>query len=248
MIPGPAPFLFAGLAGLALGSFAVTAGVRLGRGQSVLRGRSACDHCSASLGYSQTLPLVSHLRLRGACSTCGGDIDPIHLAGEIAGAAVLLAATSIADPLRAGLVAVLGLLLITSAAVDWTTRRLPDALTLIVAVLGAGLALRTSTAALLTGLIAALVAFALLEGLRGWGRRRGRDPGLGFGDVKLVCALALWLGLTTPWMIVAASLLGLGLMWRIRPGDGRLAFGPAIAVAALLVGVGGEWGWWPTTA
>lgn len=240
--------LLAGLTGLVLGSFAVTAGVRTADGRSFVHGRSACDHCGVVLGYGRTIPLVSHLHQGGVCDGCGGRIDPIHGVGEVAGAAVLMGALAIADPIRGALVASLGLLLIASAAVDWKVRRLPDLVTLGVGVLGAGLAWRTSWEALLTGLVAAVAVFGVLQGLRMWRRWRRGDPGLGFGDVKLVSALALWLGLATPWMVVVAALLGLLAMWRVRPADGRLAFGPAIAVAALMVGLGGEWGWWPTTA
>jgi leader peptidase (prepilin peptidase)/N-methyltransferase len=75
--------------------------------------------------------------------------------------------------------------------------------------------------------------------------RRSGEPGLGLGDVKLLAALALWLGLATPWLIAAASLLGLLLMAITRPKDGRLAFGPAIAVSAWTIGIIGEAGQWP---
>jgi leader peptidase (prepilin peptidase)/N-methyltransferase len=81
---------------------------------------------------------------------------------------------------------------------------------------------------------------------RGFQRFRGQ-AGLGFGDVKLITALAFWLGLATPWAVVAAA--GIGLAFAVLRGAGRrnerFAFGPMIAAAAWIVGMTREAGLWP---
>lgn len=237
----------AAVAGLALGSFAVTAAIRSSRGQSVLVGRSRCDHCGLGLGYAQTAPVLSFWRLGGACSGCGGRIDRVHLVGEIAGALILVGAALTGDLARGAALAVLGLLLITASAFDWKTQRLPDGLTLAVAALTLGLAATGGEGALARGLLAAAVAAAILQALRWTSARRGGDPGLGLGDVKLIASLALWLGPLTPWAVVVAAIGGLIMMRTVSPADGRLAFGPAIAAGGWIIGMGAEWGWWPTT-
>jgi len=247
MIASVASLALSGVAGLALGSFAVTAGLRMSRGESGFVGRSRCDGCGRALGYAQTLPLISYARLGGACAGCGGRIDPIHLAGEAAGALVVATAFLSGDAARATLLSALGLTLIAAAAMDAKTRRLPDLLTAAVAAIGLGLSALAGTPQIMAGLVASLVTVLALLGLRAFGRRRRGDPGLGMGDVKLMAALALWLGAAMPWAVVAGALIGLLMMAVVRPVDQRLAFGPAIAVGAWLVGAGGEAGLWPTT-
>jgi leader peptidase (prepilin peptidase) / N-methyltransferase len=237
----------AALAGLALGSYAVTAGLRFARSEPSVAGRSHCDSCGQTLSFAQTVPVIAYVRARGACVACRARIDPIHLVGELGGLAVAAAAVLVHDWLRTPLLCLLGLALVATATIDWKIGRLPDALTGAIAVIALLLAAAKSVAALEVGLISAAVAFLVLQGLRLLAARLRRDPGLGLGDVKLTCALALWLGVATPWMIAGAAFAGLAMMWAVRPVGGRLAFGPALAAAAWVVGIGGEWGAWPTT-
>lgn len=247
MTPAASALVVAGLAGLALGSFSVTGAVRYERAGPT-RPRSACDRCAAPLGFAETLPVVSYLRQAGACRSCGGAIDPIHLVGEVAGCAVLVSAMFAEDPRRALLMAALGLLLIASGAIDWRTQRLPDRLTIAMAGLSAALAWTASPSRLLEGLAAAGLTLAILLGLRAVRGRFAADPGLGLGDVKLLAALALWLGAATPWAVALAAVFGL-LLGRIgRDADGRIPFGPAIALGAWCVGVASEVSPWPMTA
>lgn len=238
---------FAAAAGLALGSYAVTAGVRLARAEPSSAGRSHCDGCGVELGFRQTIPIISYWRSGGVCASCGGRIDPIHLAGEVAGLIVVVSAVLLGDPLRAMLVAAVGLLLIGASATDWRVFRLPDAITAAIAIACVALAATRSAEQLIAGLAMAALLGGALQTMRFVRRRAGRDPGLGFGDVKLVAALAIWLGLAGQWMVVGASMIGL-LMARLgRPDVQKLAFGPAIAGAGWIIGMGGEAGWWPTT-
>lgn len=248
MSPSLATLGVASVAGLALGSFAVTAGLRWSRGEGVLRGRSRCDACGRTLNFAQTVPLVSYVALGGSCGDCGGRIDRTHLAGEAAGAVALGSAVMAADtPLEAVLLAGLGLVLIAACVVDAKTQRLPDPLTATVAALAAALAAVSGPAALMAGAATAIITGALLLSLRWFRARRDADPGLGLGDVKLIGGLSLWLGLATPWMVVVAACLGLMAMTVLRPSHGRLAFGPCLAASAWIVGLSQEVGPWPTT-
>ncbi len=231
--------------GLVLGSYAVTASLRLARRQPSTLGRSHCDACGASLSFADTVPVVSYVGLRGACASCGARIDPLHVAGELAGAVVLAGAAALRAPVSGALAAALGLCLLATAAVDIKIRRLPNAFAAAVALLGAILALRRSLEDLLIGGGFALGLGAALQGLRVVRQRLGQDPGLGFGDVKLIAAASLWLGVAAPWMLLVAALVGLLAMVIVRPADHRLAFGPAIAVATWTVGMIVELGLWP---
>jgi len=242
----PLPYVAVGaVVGACLGSFVVTAALRSTRAEQALVGRSRCDSCGVTLGFARTLPVVSYLGQGGACTTCGSRIDPLHLVGEIAGGMIVAAALLAAPIERAGLLAALGLMLLASALVDTRTQRLPDLLTLAVAVIGVLLAALRSPVDLLIGAVAAVLTFLVLEALRRGFLALTGKPGLGFGDVKLAAALALWLGLATPWAIAIASVMGLVAMTIKRPADGRLSFGPAIAMASFGVGLLREAGAWP---
>lgn len=234
--------------GLCSGSYAGTAALRWCRKQQSSFGRSSCDHCGVQLGFARTVPILSYASLLGTCASCGESIDRTHLFAEVAGGVVLVVAFAAAGPVEAVLLSALGLVLVAEAVCDAKTKRLPDVLTLAIAVLCAALSVLRSPQALLVGAVSAAATFVCLEGLRRlYAKWRGR-PGLGFGDVKLLTALALLDGPQTPWVVVIAACVGLGFaaIWRL--GRERMAFGPHIAIAAWVVALIIEAGRWPTWA
>ncbi len=228
-------------AGLVIGSFVTTAAIRYSRGEAFVSGRSRCDSCGAPLGFAATMPLVSYLGLRGVPRCCGSRIDPLHPLGELTGLGIGLAAVSTGAIFQGALVAAVGFALLGLSLIDVRTGRLPDPLVATTAALALPLAGLGGLANLAAGLVAALLTFLILEGLRrGFLRLRGRG-GLGGGDVKLLTALALWLGPLTPLALALASLLGLLQVAVLRPKDGRIAFGPPIALAGFAVGWASLW-------
>ena len=109
---------------------------------------------------------------------------------------------------QAALMAALGLSLLASSLVDLKTKTLPDVLTLAIAGLGLVLAWTEDPNALWRGPVFAGVTGAVLATTRQLFLRFRGKPGLGFGDVKLISALALWLGLATPAAVALAAGLG----------------------------------------
>lgn len=67
--------VFAGLLGLAFGSFLNVCLSRWPAGESVVKPRSHCRACGRTLAWWENVPLVSWLALRGRCRTCGGTIS-----------------------------------------------------------------------------------------------------------------------------------------------------------------------------
>jgi len=220
----------AGIAGAVAGSFCATAALRFAAGESPWNGRSRCDGCARTLGWVETVPFVGFVRSGGQCMVCHRRIDPLHLWGEGLGA--VIAATTIAvSPDASGIVlALVGLVLLAQGLIDIRTFRLPDLGNAIVAGLCLILALLRHD--LIVGVIAAGAAGALLYGLKVWlERRRGRTM-LGAGDIKLIAALAVGLGVWTPYMIAGAAIVGLVvIVIRRMKGHDRLPFGPFIAVS-----------------
>ena len=62
---------FAGLLGLAFGSFLNVCLSRWPAGESVVKPRSHCRACGRTLAWWENVPLASWLALRGRCRTCG---------------------------------------------------------------------------------------------------------------------------------------------------------------------------------
>jgi leader peptidase (prepilin peptidase)/N-methyltransferase len=62
--------IFAGLLGLAFGSFLNVCLSRWPVGESIVRPRSHCRHCGRTLAWWENVPLLSWLALRGRCRTC----------------------------------------------------------------------------------------------------------------------------------------------------------------------------------
>ncbi|MGA2352739.1 MAG: prepilin peptidase [Terracidiphilus sp.] len=62
--------IFAGLLGLAFGSFLNVCLSRWPEGESIVQPRSHCRQCGRTLTWWENVPLVSWLALRGRCRTC----------------------------------------------------------------------------------------------------------------------------------------------------------------------------------
>ncbi len=62
--------VFAGLLGLAFGSFLNVCATRWPACESVAKGRSHCRSCGRTLAWWENIPLASWLALRGRCRTC----------------------------------------------------------------------------------------------------------------------------------------------------------------------------------
>jgi leader peptidase (prepilin peptidase) / N-methyltransferase len=62
--------VFAGLLGLAFGSFLNVCLSRWPEGESIVNPRSHCRHCTHTLAWWENVPLISWLALRGRCRNC----------------------------------------------------------------------------------------------------------------------------------------------------------------------------------
>ena len=223
-----------GVAGTIFGSFIATLVIRWPEGRTV-GGRSACDGCGRTLRAGELVPLVSALVLRGRCATCRRPIAALHWQVELAAGAIGVASGCVAPGPEGVAGAVFGWLLLALAMLDLTAWWLPDLLTGALAATGVGGALLGSGPPPLDRAIGGVAGFALLwvVGL-GYRRVRGRD-GIGGGDPKLLGAIGLWLGWAMlPPVLLAASLLGLGVALVARLGGRAVARDTPLPLGALL--------------
>jgi leader peptidase (prepilin peptidase)/N-methyltransferase len=227
--------IFAGLLGLAFGSFLNVCLSRWPEGESIALPRSHCRQCGRTLTWWENIPLLSWLALRGRCRTCrawiGWRYPLVELAVGLlwlecwlrfAWPAILDAST---PALAFGTVEAIGCavflwILVGLAVLDAEHFWLPDIVTLPAIVLGAVFwVLRArfkypipdhpqSILKLLGGFSLAVVLAAGLILLIRWVYWLvRRREGIGLGDAKLMALLAAWLGL--PGALLA---FGLGVL------------------------------------
>jgi leader peptidase (prepilin peptidase)/N-methyltransferase len=216
--------VFAGLLGLAFGSFLNVCLSRWPEGESVVHPLSHCRNCAHALAWWENIPLLSWILLRGRCRECGTWISLRYPVVELAvGALWAWTAWTLAgqfnDPAQMApssflaIIIVLGQfvfywILVALATLDAENLWLPNMITLPGIALGLLFSFITDLAAgrylmvspgplrLIAERVLAIVVTAGLLLLIRWlyWIFRHRE-GMGLGDVKLIAMLAAWMGL-----------------------------------------------------
>jgi len=234
------------LSGLAVGGVPNVCIHRLPRGASVVAPPSRCPACGHRIRWSDNVPVVGYLLLRGRCRACRTPTGPLYPPVEIATAALFLLQFG-----ALGLQPLLAPRLLFTAAmivlfvVDLRHRLLPDAITL--SGLAAGLAcavfLEPGWRAALLGAVAG--GGALLAVAGGYFLVRGRE-GLGLGDVKMLAMIGAFLGwplvfVTLAWASLLGAVTGVGMVRAAGVGwQYRLPLGSFLALAAVAASLVGE--------
>jgi len=250
----PSAYVFAGILGALLGSFANVCILRIPAGMSIVRPGSHCVACGRPVRFYDNIPIVSFLLLRGRCRACGARFSPRYLFVEIATAALILVTyhltmtTIHADDapghrlLRFGAYALFVLVLVVIAFIDLDHKIVPDVITYpgIPAFLGLGLLLRDRPPLHLV--LGAVLGYAIVRVIADGWRLLFKREGMGYGDGKLLALIGALLG----WQAVLVSIFVGSLIGSLvsipflalRRTQGLLRFevpfGPFLAVAALL--------------
>jgi leader peptidase (prepilin peptidase) / N-methyltransferase len=202
---------------------------------------SHCPQCGHGLSWTENIPLISYLWLKGRCQQCHAPIGWRYPAIELLCAALFtwsfahhgLSASALA---WSGF----GAALIALAAIDADTTLLPDAITQPLVwsgLLAASLGL--SNIGLSNALWGAVVGYFFLWSVYWLFKLITGKDGMGQGDFKLLAALGAWLGWPAlPSLVLIASLTGVayGVWLRARqrmPQDGQMPFGPFLALAGI---------------
>ena len=226
--------LLALLLGLCIGSFLNVVVWRLPRGESVVWPGSHCPRCGTDLPWTNNIPVLSWVVLRGQCQFCHGPISVQYPLIELlsGGLWVLLAQPGVGrlgplEPLPNLLAGGLLLsLLLPLALIDLRTMRLPEPLCRWGVISGlvlsavAGWWLGLGTELLLWHAVAAVTGLLIFEASRGlgencWGPRRwvwvtpSWRPGWGLGS-----ACKGW-----PWPALLRWSWEQPLVWRVGSAD-----------------------------
>ena len=233
-------FLF----GLAVGSFLNVVIHRVPAGESIVKPRSKCPSCGTQISERDNIPVLSWLLLRGKCRHCSAAISARYPLVELLTAllfALVAWRLGLTWELPGFLVFTAGL--IALSGIDLDTFLLPKKVFYPVLFASGGLLLIAGVVerdwqGLREAGIGSLLAFVVLGAIH-----FAYPKGMGFGDVRLVALLGLFLG----WLELGAvavglflgftlgSVVGVGLMILGRRGrKDRIPFGPFLAAGAYL--------------
>ncbi len=117
--------------GLAVGSFLNVVAARVPDGRSIVKPRSACGKCGATIAAYDNVPLISYAVLRGRCRECGVKIGLIYPAVELTAAALIAACfLKFGATLHALVAAFFCTVLVTVSATDVLRRVIPNKIVL----------------------------------------------------------------------------------------------------------------------
>ena len=240
-------FMFAFVIGLIFGSFANVVIYRWPRKLSVVSPPSACPKCEKRLGVLDLIPIVSWLALRGRCRFCRERISLRYPAVELAcgllfASMVLYSPTLSAIPLSA-----LAFVLLCVTMIDWDTQTIPDGLLIFGAIAGVIWIICGHFAAdlfpfapdwrdVLLGAMAGALPLFLLDRLTLLFLKK---DGFGYGDVKLMAMVGLFLGwqmtlMALGFAVVFGAAFAIYLLASGKAKRGTyMAFGPFLCAGAL---------------
>lgn len=232
--------------GCLVGSFLNVCIYRLPRRLSVVRPGSHCPRCKTSIQMWENIPILSYLILRGRCRTCKAKIPLTYpLVEAITGTLLVLIWQHYGLSLSFVHYSILTLLLLPISFIDMNTKLILNVLTLPGIVAGLVLAAVVSHITVYQSLLGLLLGggFLWLVGLVG--ETLFKQESMGGGDIKLGAMIGAFLG---PEVLVALFLafflalpviaIGLGTK-RLQVGS-KLAFGPFISLAAVIIVCFGE--------
>ena len=220
--------------GLLIGSFLNVVIVRLPAGEDIVVTASHCPQCGERIRWYDLVPVVSYAVLGGKCRHCKTPISPRYPVVELmTGCVYALIVWRYGLTLFACMSLPFVSVLIAAAFIDAKTKRIPNALTLIVLFTGALYLFFTGApwqAWIAGASCVALPLFVL------WVLSKGRLIGL--GDVKLYVGAGLLLGwkralLSFALACIIASVIHLIRMKFFHAGR-ELALGPYLS-AGLIV-------------
>ena len=233
------PYVF--VFGAVVGSFLNVAIYRLPRQQSLVRPRSACPSCGATIRWFDNIPILSWLMLRGRCRRCSGQISIRYpLVEAAAGALAVLALWRWGPGLTGAEVVVFAWASLVLGLIDLDHQILPDVITYPSIVFGLTASWFGGYTWWLDSLVGALVGAALPTTVILLYRVLRGIEGMGWGDVKYLAAIGSVVGLRgcVGVLVIAATLgavIGMGLILSGR-GSGKTAlpFGTFLALAVIL--------------
>jgi len=223
--------------GLLIGSFLNVVIYRLPEGESIAFTRSHCSECGTELGILDLIPVISFVLIKGRCRYCGTKLSYQYpLVELLTGVLFLIVFIKYYFSIKFWIYLLLISLLIAISFIDFKRQIIPNRITYLGIVIGLILSLLFDHITFIAALWGLLIpsGFLLLIAIITKG-------GMGVGDVKLAAMIGTYIGFkyTLIGIFIGSlfgSILGLGLIGLgIKERKDRIAFGPLIALGAVLM-------------
>lgn len=238
---------------LLVGSFLNTVIVRVPAKESVL-GPSRCPLCDEPIRWSDQIPLVSWVMLKGRCRNCDGTIPAGYPLVELANLVLWLAmAWKVGESWGGSIVLLIPMLALSSvllalSVIDLELYILPNRITypaILASLVGIPIVAYLATDNATTFIARAYVGGIAYSGFLAFTliayELIVRREAMGIGDVKLAALLGMWLAFVHPilvlWGLILASVLGVlvgVVVLVVRRQSKPYPFGPWLAIGALM--------------
>ena len=228
------------LLGTVFGSFANVLAYRLPLGKSIVSPTSCCPACDKRIKPHNLVPVVSFFVLRGKCRHCMAKISKKYPIVELF-CGLLFAATAFLYPFPAAVAFVaLAFALLVVSLVDMQVQEIPDSmLVLVVAAAIFWIIADPDSITPLDALIGAMAGAIPLFLLDRITLVLLNKDGFGYGDVKLMGAVGLFLGwqgvLVTYFIAFITGAIAAVYMLGAKKAErgGYIAFGPFICLGTM---------------
>lgn len=204
------------LVGLCVGSFLNVVIYRLPNKMSLATPPSHCTACGYQLSWYDNIPVFSYLFLGGRCRKCKTRISPRYICVELANMLLwLLCALSFGFSGWREIVMTVSAALACSvciciAAIDWEHKIIFDRFQIMMLVLAVAFMIADAESSVISNVITAVAAFAILFLVGMLISRKVGQEALGGGDVKFSFVSALFLGWKRAilmWILASVSAL-----------------------------------------
>ncbi len=208
---------------------------------------SRCRNCEHEITFSENIPIISYLFLKGACSECGTKISPRYPVIELTTAILsTVVAWHFGASLQTGAALLLTWALIALSMIDYDHKLLPDNIVLPFLWLGLLFNLNGLFTDITSAIIGASAGYLSLWSIFWLFKLITGKEGMGYGDFKLLALFGAWLGWQYLFQIVLlSSLVGavVGIAVIVILGRDRsipIPFGPFLATAGWISLLWGE--------
>lgn len=228
--------------GLVFGSFFNVVGLRVPKGESIVRPPSHCTVCDRNLTVKDLVPVFSFVFLKGKCRGCGKKIHWMYPVMELAtGLLFAFAYYQLGFTLELVVALLFISLLVIITVSDIAYMLIPDKILLFFLIPLIVLRVFEPLGPWWDSIVGAVVGFGVLFLIAIVSK-----GGMGGGDIKLFFVIGLVLGwVPTLLTLFLASIIGtvIGVISLKRTKQGRktpIPFGPSIAIAAIIAYFYGE--------
>lgn len=226
--------------GAVMGSFLGCMGYRIPNKIKTTYPSSFCGICEKQLKWYMNVPILSYLFLRGRCAYCKSKIGIIYFICEVLGALLFLGSFLLFGPSKDFLIAIVFIcMFIVTIVSDFLYYYISDRVLII-----GSICLITinyfflSMDNFLNLILAAIIVFALMYGIKLLGNYMFRCESLGDGDIKLMAVITLGLGLLNSVIALffaACTALIFTFFTYKRFKDGLIPFGPFLLIGCLIM-------------